>query len=196
MTAGPVLPLANPGQPQTGPQPRPRRPSPGREAEVGKDKLGLLTRRSETTCTRPFAVAPLTASLRRAGAAGCAAACRGSRGHGAAGCQSVGSARPGPAQCRSRSGGGQPDRLVTAVGLATWVRPRPPAGTRRMSRFKFSESVHTFLRSMSCSRGIEPKLCKVKIFQLQSMSHVIIFINKMFVPPTLWSRILVDSIWP
>ena len=31
---------------------------------------------------------------------------------------------------------------------------------------------------MSCSRGIEPKLCKVKIFQLQSMSHVIIFINK------------------
>ena len=159
MTAGPVLPLANPGQPQTGPQPRPRRPSPGREAEVGKDKLGLLTRRSETTCTRPFAVAPLTASLRRAGAAGCAAACRGSRGHGAAGCQSVGSARPGPAQCRSRSGGGQPDRLVTAVRLATWVRPRPPAGTRRMSRSKFSESVPRSRPGDRNLRNLTRRLC-------------------------------------
>ena len=42
-------------------------------------------------------------------------------------------------------------------------------------------SVFTFLRSMSCSMSIEQKMCKVKIFQLQSISNAMIYIDKRFV---------------
>ena len=55
--------------------------------------------------------------------------------------------------------------------------------------FKFSAL--TFLRSMSCSMSIELKLCKERNFQLQSMSHAISSIDKLFV-----ARILVYRVWP
>ena len=49
---------------------------------------------------------------------------------------------------------------------------------RSVLNFKFSDL--TFLRLMSCSMSIEQNLCAMKIFQLQSMSNAITYIDKRY----------------
>ena len=60
---------------------------------------------------------------------------------------------------------------VTDQSLISWT-------LRSVLNFEFS--ILNFLWSMSCSMSIQQNLCQVKIFQLQSMSNAIIFIDRRF----------------
>ena len=63
------------------------------------------------------------------------------------------------------------------------------------SVLNFKLSVLTFSRLMSCSMSIEQKLCKVKIFQLESMSNAIrCYVDVLIIG--WWSRIVVFRVWP
>ena len=61
------------------------------------------------------------------------------------------------------------------------VTDQPSITQSRRSVLNFKLSVLTFSRSMSCSMSIEQKLCKLKIYQLQSMLNAIRCIDQRFV---------------
>ena len=73
--------------------------------------------------------------------------------------------------------------------LLTSDQPSITWSWRSVMIFKFS--VLAFWRLMTCSMCIQQKLCKVKIFQLQSMLNVIRCIDQ-----SLHSRIFIFRVWP
>ena len=76
--------------------------------------------------------------------------------------------------------------VVIFLSYLTWytiiycVTDQPSITRSRRSVLNFKLSVLTFSRLMSCSMSIEQKLCKVKFFQLQSMSNAIRSIDHRF----------------
>ena len=60
------------------------------------------------------------------------------------------------------------------------VADQPSITRSQRSVLNFKFSVLTFSRSISCSMSNKQKLCKVKIFQLQSMSNAIRGIDQRF----------------